>query len=266
MTDAMQSGGKMPAPDEGAGAVRSVRRALAILRAFRLADGSLPLGEVARRAGLDKATTRRLLMTLMQERLIEQNAETKSYALGLGVLELAAGLQPCNDLRQRAQPILAAIAEATGATVFLGVAHDDAAICIGRVDGSEAIQVRSWSIGGRLPLHCGAAPRVLMAWRPEAELRRLLARPLEALTPFSPREPGLLAEILARIRERGWELAIDDVVEGISGLGVPVRDGGGRVIAAVSISGLHRRIHDNERPRHLEIVQAKVRELERAVG
>jgi DNA-binding IclR family transcriptional regulator len=248
------------------GAVRSVRRALAILRAFRLSDRALSLGEIARRASLDKATARRLLITLMQERLVEQNAESKSYALGLGVLELGAGLQPCADLRQHAQPVLAAIAEATGATAFLGVVHDESALCIGRVDGDRTIQVRNWSIGGRLPLHCGAGPRVLMAWQPEEERLRLLARPLEALTPFTPAEPGRLDEILARIRERGWELAIDDVVEGISGLGVPVRNGGGVVVAAVSISGLHRDIRDGDRPRHLEILQSKVRDLERAIG
>jgi len=255
-----------PAVDEEAGAVRSVRRALSILRAFRLADRALPLGEIARRTSLDKATARRLLMTLMREGLVEQNAETKSYALGLGVLELGAGLQPCADLRQRAQPVLAAIAEATGVAAFLGVVHDDAALCIGRVDGGRAIQVRNWSIGGRLPLHCGAGPRVLMAWQPEAEVQRLLARPLEAMTPLTPVEPGRLAEILTRIRERGWELAIDDIVEGISGLGLPVRDGEGAVIAAVSISGLHRDIRDGDRPRHLDILQSKVRDLERAIG
>ena len=150
---------------EPAAPVRSVRRALAILRAFRLSDRSLALGEIARRARLDKATARRLLMTLMAERLVEQDADTKGYSLGLGVLELAAGLTPCDDLRQRAQPLLAAIAEDTGATAFLGVVHDGAALCIGRVDGDEAIQIRAWSVGGRMPLNCGAGPRVLMAYR-----------------------------------------------------------------------------------------------------
>ena len=53
---------------EAASPVRSVRRALAILRAFRLSDRSLALGEIARRARLDKATARRLLVTLMAER------------------------------------------------------------------------------------------------------------------------------------------------------------------------------------------------------
>ncbi len=266
MTARPRSKPRGAARPEGGTAVRSVRRALAILRAFRLTDRSLALGEIARRAALDKATAWRLLATLIEEGLVEQNPETKSYALGLGVLELAAGLRPGEDLRQRAQPVLAGIAQATGATAFLGVTHDGAALCIGRVDGGEAIQIRAWSIGGRLPLHCGAGPRVLMAHRPEPELRRLLARPLEALTPFSPTEPASLAKALARIRDRGWELAVDDVVEGISGVGVPVRDRSGAVIAAISISGLHRHILDKDRPRHLAVLREKAQELERSLG
>src|SRR5262245_21361934 len=145
--------GKRNKPGAGTSPVRAVRRALAILRGFTAGDRALSLSEIARRARLDKGTTRRLLMTLMAEGLIEQNGETRNYALDLGVLELAAGLSLGNDLRQRAQPVLAAIAERTGATVFLGVAHDGAALCIGRVDGGEAIQIRAWSIGGRMPLH-----------------------------------------------------------------------------------------------------------------
>jgi DNA-binding IclR family transcriptional regulator len=250
---------------ESDGSVRSVRRAFTILRAFRLTDRSLSLGEIAERAALDKATTRRLLMTLMKEHLIDQNAETKNYALSLGVLELASGFTPCDDLRQRAQPVLAAIAEATGATAFLGVFHDDTALCIGRVDGDQAIQIRSWSIGGRIPLHCGAGPRVLMAHRPMAELKRLLARPLEALTPRSPCDPLALSEMLARIRARGWELAVDDVVEGLTSLGLPVHDRSGAVIGAVSISGLHAHMIEGDRPRHLAILQRKMQALERAI-
>ena len=246
--------------------VRSVRRALAILRAFRLSDRSLALGEVAQRAGLDKATARRLLMTLMGERLVEQNPETKGYSLGLGVLELAAGLTPCDDLRQRAQPLLAAIAEETGATAFLGVVHDGAALCIGRVDGGEAIQIRAWSVGGRMPLNCGAGPRVLMAFRPAAELTGLLARPLEALTPFTPADPAALAAALERVRLRGWELGVNDVVEGISSVGIPVRDRSATVIAAISISGLHVHILADDQPRHLAILQRRVAELERRLG
>src|SRR5580692_5648179 len=107
-----------PAQNDDA-SVRSVRRALAILRAFGPADRSLPLGEIARRAELDKATTRRLLRTLIGENVVEQSGPSKEYSLGLGMLELTAGATPVDQLRRRAQPLLAALAETTGATALL---------------------------------------------------------------------------------------------------------------------------------------------------
>ncbi len=260
-----RSGGKSVA-DPGSGSVRAVGRALNILRAFTPTAPVLSLGDIARRAQLDKSTTHRLLVTLMNERVVEQSTETKDYSLSLGVLELAAGLKARDDLGALARPVLAALAQETGATAFLGVVRDGSGLCLARVDGNELIQVRFWSIGGRMTLHCGAGPRVLLAHMPPADIDRYLAGPLEALTPRSPCDPVALSAILARIRERDWELAEDDIVEGIVSLGVPVRDRSGAVLAAISISGLRAHFIEGSQPRHLPALQEKARDLERAIG
>ena len=97
-------------------------------------------------------------------------------------------------------------------------------------------------------------------------LAQLLAGPLEALTPFTPADAAGLAAALARIRERGWELGINDVVEGLCSVGIPVRDRGGTVIAAISISGLPAHILADDKPRHLAILQRRARELELRLG
>ncbi len=249
-------------PEDDDSTVRSVRRAFAILRAFTAADRALPLSGIASRAGLDRGTARRLLRTLMAERLIEQDAADRFYSLGVGVLELAAGVTPCDDLRQLAQPVLATIAAATGATAFLGIVHDQAALCIARADGGHAVQVRAWSVGGRLPLHCGAAPRVLLAHLPPSRQARLLARPLAALTPHTPTEHAALRDRLDAIRSRGWDLGIDDVVEGIVSLAMPVREPSGAVIAAISIAGLPPHMLLGGVPRHLGDMQQGVRALQ----
>jgi DNA-binding IclR family transcriptional regulator len=244
------------------GTIRAVRRALSILRAFRSTDRDLPLGEIAARAQLDKGTTHRLLRTLMVERLVEQQGAGMTYSLGMGVLELAAGLTRDGDLRQLAQPVLATLAETTGTTAFLGIVHDDEALCIGRVDGGLAIQIRSWSIGGRLPMHGGAGPRVLLAFLPEAERERLLARKLEALTPLTPTNPAELRDHLADIRARGWDIGVNEIVAGLASVAVPVHGRHGSVIATISISGLTAHMIANGQARHLAELQARARKLE----
>jgi DNA-binding IclR family transcriptional regulator len=257
-----ENNGNPAAPSEDRATIRTVRRALAVLRAFRSTDRELPLGEIALRAQLDKGTTHRLLRTLIVERLVEQQETGMTYSLGIGVLELAAGLTREGDLRQRAQPVLAALAESTETTAFLGIVHDDHALCIGRVDGGLAIQIRSWSVGGRLPLHGGAGPRVLMANMPAADRERLLAGRLEALTSRTPRDPAALRDRLETIRARGWDIGVDEIIEGIASVAVPVRDRNGAVIATISISGLTPHMMDDGEPRHLAELQARVRKLE----
>jgi DNA-binding IclR family transcriptional regulator len=242
--------------------VRSVRRALAILRAFTATDRSLPLSEIANRTKLDKGTARRLLRTLIAERLIEQDEAGSTYSLGVGVLELAGGITPCDDLRQVAQPVLAGIAAATGATTFLGVVHDGAALCIARADSVHPIQIRAWSIGGRLALNCGAGPRTLLASLSAEQQARVLAGELPAMTPATPADAAQLREILQAIRARGWELGVDDVVEGIVSLAAPVRSPSGAIIATVSIAGLTAHMVADGRPRHLEALRTGVRTLE----
>jgi DNA-binding IclR family transcriptional regulator len=248
-------------PEDGT-TIRTVRRALAILRAFRSSDRELPLGEIALRAQLDKGTTHRLLRTLIVERLVEQQEAGMTYSLSIGVLELAAGLTREGDLRQRAQPILAALAEATGTTAFLGIVHDNQALCIGRVDGGLAIQIRSWSVGGRLPLHGGAGPRVLLANLPAAERTRLLSGKLEALTRRTPTDPAELRARLETIRERGWDIGINEIIEGITSVAVPVHGHDRSVIATISISGLNPHMIEDGQSRHLQELQTRVRKLE----
>jgi DNA-binding IclR family transcriptional regulator len=258
--------GPRGAKREETGTTRVVHRALAILRAFRATDRTLSLREIAQRAQLDKGTARRLLRTLMTERLIEQPQAGGDYSLSVGVLELAAGLTPASDLRQQAQSTLAAIAAATGATTFMGIVHDGAALCIARVDGGSAIQIRFWSVGGRMPLHCGAGPRTLLAHLPARIQARVLAGPLAKLTAATPTDPAALAVSLEQIRRRGWELSVDDVVKGIASIGLPVRNAAAEVLGAVSISGLHAHILADGQPRHLDIVRQSVRELERRLA
>jgi len=249
-------------PQDDVVTIRAVRRALAILRAFRAADGELPLGQIAQRAQLDKGTTRRLLKTLMVERLVEQRDVGMTYSLGMGVLELAAGLRAGGDLRGQAQPILAELATATETTVFLVVMYDREAMCVGRVDGGNTIQIRAFSIGGRLKLHCGAGPRVLLAHLPDAEQQEFLSGRLEALTAATLTDPAELRVRLQTIRERGWDLAIDEVVEGVVSLAAPVADADGTVVGTISIAGPHPHMLENGQPRHLAALQSAVHALQ----
>ena len=245
--------------------VRSVRRAIAILRAFGPGDASLPLGEIARRTALDKATALRLLRTLIGEGLVVQDSRTRDYALGLGVFSLATGPTPADTLRHAALPLLAAAAEATGTTAYLMVPEGTDALCIAAVT-SERAAVPLVTVGERVNLHAGAAARVLMAFLPLDARMAALAGPLPPLSPATPTDPFQLSAQLDTIRQRGWELGIDEVDPGIVSLAVPVRAPSGAVTAALGLAGPQPEMLEGEAPRHLLRAQSTARELERRLA
>jgi DNA-binding IclR family transcriptional regulator len=239
------------APRRGRQYTQSVGRALAILQAFRPTRPALSLTDLARAVAIDKATVRRLLLTMQEHGFIEQDAATRQYTLGPAVLEIGAAVRLNRELREIVRPIMYELAKSTGLTVFLGVVAGHEAMCMERIESASPIQVRIWLPGAKLPLNCGAAPRVLLAHLAETTRREVLAGHLGRLTLLSQLNRRALARDLQRIRTRGWEFVADDVAIGVAALGVPVFDRAGNVVAALSVSGLTHELGDPGGPRFL---------------
>ncbi|HVM19764.1 MAG TPA: IclR family transcriptional regulator, partial [Egibacteraceae bacterium] len=126
----------------------------------------------------------------------------------------------------------------TGETVFLCVRRGRDAVCIERIDGRR-VQSLALRIGSALPLHAGAAPRVLLAYAPPATWDQYLAEaPLERFTDATPVTAEQLRPLLEQVRASGVAVSNEDVTPGIAALGVPVFDHRSEVVASISISGL----------------------------
>lgn len=240
--------------------VRAVARAFAVLRAFTAERPDLPLAEIAQVAVLDKATARRLLVTLMEEGLVRQNPLSQRYSLTLGILSLAAAV-PTGGLREEARPVMMELARDCGVTVFLSIPDPPGALCLERVHGTDPVHVRWWGVGQHMPWNCGAAPRMLLAHMPPDQARAALRR-TQALTPHSELDIDRLLALLPDARQLGWSIATDDVAVGLSAIAVPVRDGSGTVVAALSFGGLtHLVLAPDGHPRALERLRAGAAEI-----
>ncbi|RYH32849.1 MAG: IclR family transcriptional regulator [Alcaligenaceae bacterium] len=242
--------------------VRALDRGIALLKAFDIAIPRRTLTDLSHRAALDKGTTRRLLHTLEQAGLIDHDPITGLYSLGVGVLELASAVETGRELREVAAPLMSELSERTGTTAYLWVHHEGSALCVERVRAAIPNVDAAWfTVGSRAPLNSGGGPRALLAFISQDEMTRALSCDLASRTGSSQTDPARLMLEAARIREQGWELAVDDFVVGLAAIGVPIFDRDKTLVGSLSITTLTAQLVDDGTPRYLDLVKTCANEI-----
>ncbi|HZP89831.1 MAG TPA: IclR family transcriptional regulator [Actinomycetota bacterium] len=219
------------------GRIESVRNAARVLQLFSYHERQLGVSEIARRLGLGKSTAHRLLSTLTDEHLLEQDPESGKYRLGLAVYDLTAAVATHFAMHEAAVPPMAQLRNATGETVQLAVLDGREVVYIERLDSPHTLRL-FLEVGRRNWAHCTGTGKCLLAYLPERTLDRLLdGWELKRRTPFTITDPELLRKELREIRHRGWAQNLNESEEGVLSVAAPVREAGGRVVAAMSVAG-----------------------------
>lgn len=219
------------------GGVTSVERVFTLLELLGAGDDSLGISELARRSELPVGTVHRLLATLNQLGYVEQDLETRKYALGIRFLHLRGAVAKRLKLGEQAMPIMKALMRRVNETVHLAVLSEGEIVYIDRIEGFQTQNMYT-QIGKRGPAHCTALGKTLLAYLPESAVDQVIAtRGLAGYTPRTLTTAAALKQDLSHIRQRGY--AVDDLEsdESVRCLAAPIRDYGGRVVAALSISG-----------------------------
>jgi DNA-binding IclR family transcriptional regulator len=124
-----------------------------------------------------------------------------------------------------------------GETMHLAVLEAGTVVYLEKLRGQQGLQVELSGIGVRLPAHCSGVGKVLLAYQPWSEVLRVVGN--EQLYPFTPNtitSLDVLAEELARVRQRGYAYDLEEVSIGLCCVAAPIRDYEGQVIAAISFS------------------------------
>jgi DNA-binding IclR family transcriptional regulator len=214
--------------------VAAVERAIALMDA--LADGSGPRGvnELARALGAHASTVSRLLGTRAEAGLVERDAASGRYRLGLRVAHWGSAAVAGRDLRELARPLLAELAELTGETSTLSLAAGTEALTADYVSSSQSVLSQA-RVGRASVGHATAVGKVLLAFRPDA----LAALPA-TLAPFTDRtivDRAALERALVRVREQGYAEASEEREPGLHAIAVPVLDGRGELAAVLGLQG-----------------------------
>jgi DNA-binding IclR family transcriptional regulator len=247
------------------GAVQSVERAAAMLRALGEAGRPLTPAEISARIGVPRPTVYRLLESLAREGLVTPMG--RGFTLGAAVLWLAARRLEQLELRTVGRPILQELRDRTGETVHLAVLESGQVVYVEKVESPGPIRMASM-VGRIFPAHSTALGKAMLAYLPTEQVEEIIRRHgLPQRTPNTITDPGRLFEELSLIRTRGFSIDNVENEEGIRCVGAPVFDHTGAVAGAVSISGSVATISLERARRELgPLVREAAERISRALG
>ena len=207
------------------------------LRALDLLAERADVGtnEIALALGIDKGAASRTMQTLVAAGYAIQNAKRR-YQRGPKLRAGATSVAPGPSIRERARPLLERLHAATGETAHLAIRADDRVLYLDKVETDLPLRVDR-PVGTLSPLHCTALGKIFLAFG-EAPVPRTLA----GYTMHTAMDVDALRVALARIAQDGYAVDDEEFAIGIRCVAAPLRDGAGRVVAAIGISGPTARI------------------------
>jgi DNA-binding IclR family transcriptional regulator len=187
-----------------------------------LESGPASLAQLVQATGLARPTAHRLAVALERHRLLARDGQGR-FILGPRIAELAAAAGE-DRLLAIAQPVLIQLRDQTGESAQLYRRQADARICVAAAERATGLR-DTVPVGAALPMSAGSAAQILLAWEEPERMHRGL------------RAAKFSATSLAQVRRRGWAASVGEREAGVASVSAPVRSRGGKIIAAVSVSG-----------------------------
>ncbi|NAT16053.1 IclR family transcriptional regulator [Pseudomonas syringae pv. actinidifoliorum] len=223
--------------------VGAVSRLFAVLRCLGECDeGGERVTQLAQRVGLSQPTTHRLLRSLMDEGMVEQDLLSKRYRLSIEFFALAARAGNTGNLRDVVRPSLLRLSASLGDSLFLLARSGFDAICLDRSEGPYPIRTFTGDIGGRVALGVGQGSLAILAFLPEDERETVIAYNLPRLKDFHLYDEVFLRSEVENVRRLGYAGRNTGALPGMAGLAVPILDRNGRAVAALSVATITDRL------------------------
>jgi IclR family pca regulon transcriptional regulator len=214
--------------------VEALARGLDVLACFSQSRPRMTLAEVATETNLARPTARRFLLTLAELGYVR--SEGSEFTLTPRVLRLGMAYVGSLGLWDIARPHLADLVAQTHESSSMAQLDGSDIVYVARVAVPKIIALQV-TIGTRFPAVRTSQGKVLLAALEPDELTRVLAQPSHSgLAPHPPRPLADLQRELSTVRAQGWALADEELAPGIRSVAVPVRDGSGRVRAAMNVT------------------------------
>jgi len=215
--------------------IEAIARGLDVIRAFGPGQPVMSLAGVAGASDLPRPTARRILLTLEQLGYARQ-VGAGGYELTPRVLDLGMSYVLSRGLWEVARPHMEALVSRTRESSSIAQLDGSDIVYVARVAVPKIVTL-AVTIGTRFPAMQTSLGKVLLAALPLTEAEQVLAEPSRSgITPRWQPDATERAASLREVRARGWALTDEQLAPGIRSVAVPLRDGDGRVIAALNVN------------------------------
>ena len=214
--------------------VEAFAKGLQVIRAFPIQRPTATLAEIAQNADLPRATVRRMLLTLVE--LGYATLDVDRFSLTPRLLDLGFVYLHSIPMYRSAQDVLEALARELNELCSLTILDGTETVYLVHVQGRDFLS-RGMGVGARLPAYATSFGRVLLsALEPKQRERILKGSTVKKLTPNTLTDLPALTRAIETAGRDGYSLVVEELVAGVIGLSVPVRDRRGKVVAAAGIS------------------------------
>ena len=246
-----------------------VDRVVLILSIFeRSSSEALTAGQISVCSGIPRSSVHRILQQLVSARWLKRYED--GYALGLRMFEIGSLVAHRSRITSAARPFIHEIADRSGQVVHLAVLDQRDVVYLDKV--TSAVADRAFAdtlpsrVGGRLPAHCTAVGKALLAYSPPATVSEYLATGLRRRTEASLATPAALQAAIGSIRNSGYATDRDETVPGVACVAAPIRNFD-EVVAAVSVCGPRDQVRSKDLPSLVMWTAAEIsRSLTRAAA
>jgi len=224
------------ARDEQKNPIQVIERMMRLLDVLAQHPEPLGLKQISQYTGLHPSTTHRILAAMSGDRLVDR-VEPGSYRLGMRLLELGNLVKSRISVRELALPVMRELHAQTGETVNLSVRHGDEIVYVERSSSGRSAMRVVHVIGARAPLHVTAAGKLFLLEEGFARLRDYAKRTgLAPHTKNTMTNLTLLERDLERIQRQGFATDSEEAEIGVRCVAAGIRDDGGHLVAALSLS------------------------------
>lgn len=239
--------------------VDSARRALQILLQFE-SKPELTVENLLENHDISIPSAYRYISLLREMDLIEERGKGL-FVLSPQILKLARAAESSLDYRVEAQPVLDDLRSSTGETALFLRRVNDSAVCIAIAESDHPISI-SFQPGHLMPLHSGAAPKILLSEYAPDKREQYLTRVRPVLTDAG--RDALTAD-LARIHEAGFAESASEVDHGVWACAAAVR-AYGALVGAVTVVAPDYRISDDHKTEIVAAVRSHAARLEESIA